>query len=252
MWFVGDLVNRGPDSLGMLRWVVEQGDSANSVLGNHQLHLLAQREGILGARRRDTLRDVLGAPDARTLCDWVAARPFTARVGSFLLVHAGLHPRRTVPEAERRATAAAEALRGDRRGFLEALYVARGDRPGSGQPTGKRARRLVRAARDARVLTGIRGVNAAGKPRFGFDGAPETLPPRRRPWFEAVRLPAGLTVLFGHWAALGLTSAPAGDGRVVGLDSGCVWGGFLTALRLEDGAFVLEPTARGDRRSPAS
>lgn len=240
MWFVGDLVNRGPDSLAILRWVVEQGDSARSVLGNHDLHLLAQREGLLATRPRDTLTEVLGAPDARTLCDWIAARPFTARVGSFLLVHAGLHPRWGVAESERRAAAAAEALDRDRRGFLRALYAAR-----SGK-TGKSAGEFAAAGRDARVLTGIRAVNGAGRPRFDFDGAPEAMPAGRRPWFERVTIPAGLTVLFGHWAALGLTSCPAGEGRVVGLDSGCVWGGFLTALRLDDGAFVLEPTAPGD------
>lgn len=249
IWFVGDLVNRGPDSLGMLRWVVEQGDSANSVLGNHDLHLLAQREGILGTRRRDTLAPVLGAADSRRLCEWVARRPFTARVGPFLLVHAGLHPAWAVPEAERRAAAAAEALRGDRRGFLEALYAARGD--GRPRPrSGRRARRLADPARDASVLTRIRAVNREGAPRFGFNGSPDTMPPRRRPWFEKARIPAGLTVLFGHWAALGLISARAGDGRVIGLDSGCVWGGFLTAVRLEDGAFAIEPTAPGDGRWP--
>ncbi len=223
----------------MLRWALEQGDSVDAVLGNHDLHLLAQREGLLASRPRDTLDAVLSAPDAAELCDWLAMRPFAAREGDYLLAHAGIHPAWSVAEAERRAADATAALRRDPRLFLEALYALRGDGAGF-RESGDRSAAPPGAVADASVLTRIRAVDRTGEPDYGFSGPPEDLPPGRRPWFERARIPRGTTVLFGHWAALGLTASPAGPGRVLGLDSGCVWGGFLTALRLEDEALAVE------------
>ncbi len=241
LWFVGDLVNRGPDSLGMLRWAYRHRDSLVCVLGNHELHLLAQREGVIPARRRDTLAPLLAAPDADELCDWVAGLPFVHRENGFLLVHAGLLPRWDLAAVEAAGAAAREALARDRRGFLRALYSLRGDilpehdRKSPGDDPD-------RAVAAASVFTRVRIVDGEGTPSFEFDGAPESIPPGHRPWFEGLSLPDELTVLFGHWAALGLMVA----GRAVGLDSGCVWNGSLTALRLEDGELRIQPAAEGD------
>lgn len=244
LWFVGDLVNRGPDSLGMLRWAYRNRESIECVLGNHELHLLAQREGVIPARPRDTLARVLEAPDAGELCDWVAGLPFVRRERGYLLVHAGVPPGWRLPEIESAGRAAREALADDRPGFLRALYSFRGDRPASdGGPA--LADGFGAAVAAASVFTRIRTVDATGEPSYDFDGAPETIPAGHRPWFESAPLPEGLTVLFGHWAALGLLVSE----RVVCLDSGCVWGGSLTAFRLE-GGLVIQAAAAGDGRRP--
>ncbi len=243
LWFVGDLVNRGPDSLGMLRWAYRRRDSLVCVLGNHELHLLAQHEGVIPARGRDTLEPLLAAPDAAALCDWVAGLPFVHRENGFLLVHAGVPSGWDLPQIESGGRAANRALAQDRVRFLRALYSLRGDRPGdAGELPGNGAGEAVRAAS---VFTRIRIVNADGRPAFDFDGVPETIPPGHRPWFEGLSLPGDLTVLFGHWAALGLMVSD----RAVCLDSGCVWNGSLTALRLEDGELRIQPAAAGDGRS---
>ena len=242
LWFVGDLVNRGPDSLGMLRWGYRHRDSLVSVLGNHDLHLLAQREGVIPARPRDTLAPVLEAPDVEELCDWVAELPFVHREGGHLLVHAGVLPGWGLTEIESGGKAASEALARDRVGFLRALYALRGDGPAGDGPSCEND--FSAAVTAASVFTRIRIADRAGRPAFDFDGAPENIPPGHRPWFEGVSLPDGLTVLFGHWAALGVMVS----GGAVCLDSGCVWNGSLTALRLEDGALRIQPAAPGDGR----
>ena len=244
LWFVGDLVNRGPDSLGMLRWAYRHRESVVCVLGNHDLHLLAQREGVIPARPRDTLGPLLAAPDAGELCDWVAGLPFVHRENGYLLVHAGLRPGWSLAEVEAAAAAASEGLSRDRPGFLRTLYALRGDRlPEDGEESA--GGDLGRAATAASVFTRIRIVDGEGTPSFEFDGVAEAIPPGHRPWFECLSLPEEVTVLFGHWAALGLMVSA----RAVGLDSGCVWNGSLTALRLEDGEFRIQPAATGDGRS---
>ena len=244
MWFVGDLVNRGPDSLAMLRWACGHRDSVACVLGNHDLHLLAQHEGVISARRRDTLAPVLAAPDADELCDWLAGLPFVHREDGFLMVHAGVLPGWSLSDIEAAGAAARTALARDRSGFLRALYSLRGDRPSDGPGGGLPGAgdHDAAAVAAASVFTRIRIVDGAGTPSFDFDGVPETIPAGHRPWFESVLLPEGLTVLFGHWAALGLMVSE----RAVCLDSGCVWDGSLTAFRLDDGALRIQPAAAGD------
>ena len=199
---------------------------------------------MIPARPRDTLAPLLAAPDAGELCDWVAGLPFVHRENGFLLVHAGLLPEWTLVELEAAGAAASEGLSRDRPGFLRALYSLRGDRPPE-DDDGSGGDALGRAVTAASVFTRIRIVDGEGTPSFDFDGVPEAIPPGHRPWFEGLSLPGDLTVLFGHWAALGLMVAePA-----VCLDSGCVWNGSLTALRLEDGALRIQPAAAGDGRS---
>lgn len=243
IWLVGDLVNRGPDSLGMLRWARDQGDSVRMVLGNHDLHLLAQHAGVSDARKSDTLGPVLRDPEADDLCDFVAARPFLHEEDGFVMVHAGWLPAWDLAEARRRAAAAREALAADRRGFLERLYAVRGDGRRAAAAEGAPA---DYAAEAASVLTRVRLVGRSGEPEYSFDRPPEAAPEGSAPWFARVRLPEDRTVLFGHWAALGLY---VGE-RVVGLDSGCVWGGWLTAYRLEDGALRFARPAAGEARRP--
>ena len=243
--FAGDLVNRGPDSLGMLRWARDRGDSVVSVLGNHDLHLLARREGVLPDNRRDTLTPVLEAPDADELCDWVAANPFVHREGRFLLVHAGFLPEWDLGEIRRRAALAEGAIRSDRRGFLESLYALR-RRPAAGPADTPAPGAAAEGVHAASIFTRIRIVDRAGNPDFEFDGPPEEIPSGYRPWFRQARAAAERTVLFGHWAALGLTVA---EGAVC-LDSGCVWDGSLTALRLDDGELRIQQAVPGDGRPP--
>lgn len=233
--FLGDLVNRGPKNVEMLRWMVAQGPSVNSVLGNHDLHLLARARGLADAKKRDTVGDVLTAPDHVVLLEWLRARPLLLREGPFVLVHAGIPPGMTLAEAETEAAALSHGLRGpeadtllrDLRRPVRAWSSARADGPG--------ARRRI--ALQGFVL--LRSCLADGTPDPVFSGALAELPPGRRAWFDfdpASR--AGVTVLCGHWAALGVHRAAG----LLSLDTGCVWGRELTALRLEDGHLISTPT----------
>jgi bis(5'-nucleosyl)-tetraphosphatase (symmetrical) len=224
LWFVGDLVNRGRASLQVLRTVRALGAAATAVLGNHDLHLLARAAGVAEARRRDTVEDVLSAPDREELIPWLRSRPLLHREERFVLVHAGIPPRWTVEEAESRARAAEAVLRGPASARFLAAYSRRAAEPPDRDEAG------IRAA-DAYSLTNLRAVDADGAPVHGFKGPPSEAPEGCVPWFRApARRSAGATVVFGHWAALGLLVEP----RILALDSGCVWGGRLTAVRLAD------------------
>jgi bis(5'-nucleosyl)-tetraphosphatase (symmetrical) len=254
LWLVGDLVNRGPDSLGVLRWTAESSERLGgrfvAVLGNHDVHLLARAAGVAGPKRRDTLERLLEAPDRDELLGWLGRRPLFHREGDTFLVHAGLLPAWSVAEAEARARAAEAALQGPEAAALLARYGARGGKrsqersadasgpspEGAALPEARAGTELPEelAGPDEAlaVFTSLRAVDAGGAPCFGFTGPPQDAPPGLVPWFEAPeRRSAAATGVFGHWAALGLRFAPG----VRALDSGCVWGGSLTALRLEDG-----------------
>jgi bis(5'-nucleosyl)-tetraphosphatase (symmetrical) len=239
LWLVGDLVNRGPDSLGVLRWAREiserLGERFVAVLGNHEVHLLARAAGVAEPRPQDTLDELLAAPDRDRLVSWVRRLPLLHRDGDTLLFHGGLLPSWTADQAEALAREVEAVLRrpdGDR---LLACYASRDgdfdDDCHGGEPG-------ARAGCALAVLTLLRVVRPDGRPRCGFTGRPEEAPAGDRPWFEVPgRKSAGLRVVFGHWATLGLHVAPP----VHALDSGCVWGGALTALRLEDGALFQAP-----------
>ena len=226
LWFVGDLVNRGPASADAVRTVRGLGRRAVVVLGNHDLHLLARAAGLAGAKRRDTLDDVLTAPDRDALCAWLRARPLLHREGTYVLVHAGLLPTWTPAAAQRLAAAAARALRGP--GGL-AVAAAAGERPPPRPPQALRG--AARHAAVAAALTSLRTLRADGTPDWQFKGPPADAPRGRVPWFAAPdRRSSGVTVVFGHWAALGLHLGA----HAVGVDTGCVWGDALSAVRLED------------------
>jgi bis(5'-nucleosyl)-tetraphosphatase (symmetrical) len=223
LWFVGDLVNRGPKSLDVVRFVRGLGQAAVSVLGNHDLHLVAQHEGIERPRPDDTLDELLRAPDAGELVDWMRRRPMMHVEGSHALVHAGLLPQWSVAKAARLAGEVEAALRGsDYRSFLGNMYGSTPDAWNDGLAGWDRLRVIVNA------MTRMRFCSAEGKMEFREKG---TQPPAGfRAWYE-LRNDAH-TIVCGHWSALGLRREPG----LAALDSGCVWGGKLTALRLEDGA----------------
>ncbi|HEV3106108.1 MAG TPA: symmetrical bis(5'-nucleosyl)-tetraphosphatase [Trinickia sp.] len=224
LWFAGDLINRGPDSLATLRDVAGLGARAKVVLGNHDLHLLAVAAGIRQMKERDTLADILAAPDAPELLDWLRHRPFAHFENGMLMVHAGVLPQWDVTLALELADELQRALRApDWRETLKDLY---GNEPRRWTPDLKRNDRM-RVAFNA--FTRIRFCTPDGTMEFASNGGPDAAPPGHLPWFDAPgRRTADVTVVFGHWAALGLMLRD----NLVGLDSGCVWGNKLSAVRL--------------------
>ncbi|TNF37306.1 MAG: symmetrical bis(5'-nucleosyl)-tetraphosphatase [Deltaproteobacteria bacterium] len=236
LWVVGDLVNRGPQSLEVLRWMREHDEAVVAVLGNHDLHLLARHAGVIQASRSDTLAPVLEAPDVDALIEWLAARPIAHADGDLLMIHAGLLPTWSRETAIALASEIEAELRGPyRTDFLHALYHERPKRFRPNQHL--RNRRLAAAA----VFTRLRAVDAEGQMVPRFKGPPDSVCDGQVPWFlHPERKSADTTIVFGHWATLGLWI----DDRVVALDSGCVWGGSLTAFRLEDRAVFSVPVTR--------
>lgn len=227
LWLVGDLVNRGPRSLDVLRWGAEQGDRLVAVLGNHDLHLLARSAGVAPPRRRDSLEEVLGAPDRDDLIGWLRTRPLLHREGGFILVHAGLFPEWTPRQATELARETEAALRdGGAPGLLAGIDRKSDERWDEALADGHRARAALAA------FARLRTLQPDGRMCGSFSGPPDEAPDGCRPWFDVPeRRSRGETVIFGHWAALGLWLH---DG-VAGLDTGCAWGRELTALRLDDG-----------------
>lgn len=225
LWFVGDLVNRGPGSLAALRLVRELGDNAVVVLGNHDLHLLALAHGVHRRRKSDTLDEVLAAPDRERLLEWLLTRPLAHAEGGDLMVHAGVVPQWTVELTLQLAQAVSAALRHDPRTLFEHMY---GDEP---ERWDERLAGFERLRFTINVLTRLRLCTADGRVELDAkEGTPPSPPSPLRPWFEhPARRSRSARVIFGHWSALGLVQ----DHGVVGLDTGCVWGGALTALDLD-------------------
>jgi len=221
LWFVGDLVNRGPRSLEVLRFVKELGERAIVVLGNHDLHLVAQHEGFERKRKDDTFTDVLEAPDAKELVDWLRARPMMHAEGGWAMVHAGLLPGWSISRALSLGKEVQTALGANNyREFLAHMYGSEPERWDDGLAGWDRLRVIVNA------MTRMRFCKPDGTMEFHSTGA--KAPAGYRPWHEG-RVD-GQGIVFGHWSSAGLQL----DHRIAGLDTGCVWGGPLTALRLED------------------
>lgn len=235
LWFVGDLVNRGPASLATLRFVRDLGEAALTTLGNHDLHLLAFAHGFVKGRGDDTLGDVLAAPDRDSLLDWLRRRPMLHVEANYVLVHAGLLPQWDIATAKALAGEVEAELRGPRhREFLANLYGSRPDRWSDGLRGIERLRVIVNA------MTRMRFCTPEGVMEFSTKGETEESPAGYLPWFEVPgRKSAGHTVICGHWSALGLRIAP----NLLALDSGCVWGGKLSAVRLEDRRLYQVPCA---------
>ncbi|KVO98224.1 bis(5'-nucleosyl)-tetraphosphatase (symmetrical) [Burkholderia ubonensis] len=223
-WIAGDVVNRGPASLAALRELVDLGPRATVVLGNHDLHLLAVAAGIRTERPGDTIGEILDAPDAEALLEWVRHRPFAHFEHGMLLVHAGVLPQWDVTLALELADELQRALRApDWRDTLSHLY---GNDPNQWHPNLKKRDRM-RVAFNA--FTRIRFCTPDGAMEFRTSGGPSSAPPAYLPWFDVPgRRTEDVTVVFGHWAALGLMLRD----NVIALDSGCVWGNQLSAVRL--------------------
>ena len=226
--FVGDLVNRGPNSLATLRLIRSLGDRAQAVLGNHDLHLLAAAHGIRKLHRQDTLAQILEAPDCDELLDWLRQRPLALLENGHLLLHAGALPQWSATRTLALAQEVETALRGpDWVAFLHEMY---GNEPTRWDDTlqgSARLRCIVNA------LTRLRFCTADGAMEFTAKESSGTTLPGYLPWFDVPRRQTeDVTVVFGHWSTLGLTVRP----NLIGLDTGCVWGGQLTAVRLEDRA----------------
>ena len=226
LWLVGDLVNRGPGSLEVLRLVKGLGDSAITVLGNHDLHLLAVAEGVAELHRSDTLNEVLNAHDRDELLHWLRNQRLLHAEGGYVLVHAGLLPQWSVEQAVSLAHEVEHALRGENHAVFLARMYGNAPHQWDDKLTGyKRLRVVVNAFTRMRICT------KEGEMEFRFKGEVENIPAGYLPWFDVPgRASRDATVIVGHWSALGLLLRK----DVIALDTGCLWGGPLTAIRLED------------------
>jgi bis(5'-nucleosyl)-tetraphosphatase (symmetrical) len=227
LWFTGDLVNRGPQSLEALRFVKSLGERAICVLGNHDLHLLALAAGADRHKSADTLDAVLSAPDREELLQWLRQRPLLHHDEAlgFTLVHAGLPPQWDLATAGRCAQELETALRGaDYAEFFRHMY---GNQPARWSPELQGYERLRFIVN---CFTRLRFVSAGGDLDLASKGAPGTQPEGYLPWFAAPgRKSAELHIVFGHWSTVGEVNGH----NVYPLDTGCVWGGRLSALRLD-------------------
>jgi bis(5'-nucleosyl)-tetraphosphatase (symmetrical) len=228
--FVGDLVNRGPASLDTLRQIRAFGDMANVVLGNHDLHLLATANGIRKPHRSDTLQEILDAPDREELLDWLRHRPLALFKRGHLLVHAGVLPQWTAQQTVALAHEVESVLRGpDWVDFLAEMYGNTPARWDDGLQGADRLRCIVNG------LTRTRFCSPDGTMDFTSVESADAASEGHLPWFDVPgRRTADVVVVFGHWSTMGLTLRP----NLIGLDTGCVWGGKLTAVRLEDRAVL--------------
>jgi bis(5'-nucleosyl)-tetraphosphatase (symmetrical) len=238
LWLVGDLVNRGPKSLQVLRWAHRRskrlGDRMVVVLGNHDLHLLAVDRGINPMRSLDTLQPILEAPDRKRLLRWLRRQPFLHRDGDLILVHAGFPPDWSLKKVEKRARRL-DAAMGTK---MEKLVLARSVKKS------KRTEEVNRLRESCQAFTLLRSCRKDGR-HCEFSGPPEQAPEECQPWYRLWKPEEkGVTVVCGHWAAQGLKVRPG----MIALDSACVWGGAMTAMRLEDGKLVqqrvVEPASK--------
>jgi bis(5'-nucleosyl)-tetraphosphatase (symmetrical) len=229
VWFTGDLVNRGPQSLKVLRLVRTLGPRAVTVLGNHDLHLVAAHARGK-ARAKDTFHDVLEAPDAAEWIGWLRRQPLVHVEGRWAMVHAGLAPQWSLPQAVAICAAASRQIASRRSDafFRDHMY---GDAPDTWSDALRgwdRLRFVINCCTRLRVCT------PGGRLVLDYTGAPRAAPAPARPWFALPnRASRRATIVFGHWSTLGRVHWPAH--RVYGLDTGCVWGRKLTAVRLGDG-----------------
>jgi bis(5'-nucleosyl)-tetraphosphatase (symmetrical) len=228
LWLLGDLVNRGPASLATLRTLIGLGDAATCLLGNHDLHLLAAHHGVRRPHGGDTLDDILGATDRAALMDWLRHQRMAVFEAGWLMVHAGVAPQWSRDDVLQLAAEIEAVLRGpELPDFLHAMY---GNEPARWNP-GLRGNDRLRFTVNA--LTRLRFCTADGEMDFKTKDGAGAAPAGFMPWFDVPgRLTADTPVAFGHWSTLGLVNRPG----LLALDTGCVWGGRLTAARVLDGA----------------
>jgi len=235
LWFVGDLVNRGPQSLETLRFIKSLGQSAVSVLGNHDIHLLAVYYGLRAASKSPTLDAVLSAPDAPDLIHWLQQQPLLFTTDKHILVHAGVYPLWDLATAQQLATEVSRHIASiDSTDAMAAVYGETVDH-WSDVVDGTQRLRFA-----ANCFTRMRFCDAGARLDLKHNGAPGSQPTALRPWFEITNtMLSDYTVLFGHWASLGFHRGS----RAIGLDSGCAWGNRLSALRLSDQQLFSVPAA---------
>ncbi|MDQ3796163.1 MAG: symmetrical bis(5'-nucleosyl)-tetraphosphatase [Pseudomonadota bacterium] len=227
LWLVGDLVNRGPKSLETLRFVKDLGEAALCVLGNHDLHLLAEHVGARQTKPGSSLRAVLEAHDREELIDWLRRRPLLHHDETlgYTMLHAGLVPQWDLATARTCAAEVEHLLRGG--DYQQLMYNMYGDQPdfwSASLTDWPRARVIIN------VFTRLRYCDAEGRMDMHASGPPGNQPSHLMPWFQVPdRRNKDINIVFGHWAALGYHRAPG----IIALDSGCVWGGALTAVRLD-------------------
>jgi bis(5'-nucleosyl)-tetraphosphatase (symmetrical) len=257
IYLLGDLVNRGPDSLSLLQTLSDMGDSARCLLGNHDLHLLMVGYGLRAQHRGDTLDAILQSPQRTAWLDWVRHQHMALQVEGWLLVHAGVLPQWTVTRTLELAGEVEQALRSPQwMDFLTGMY---GNTPALWHEDlqgNDRLRVIVNA------LTRLRFCSPKGEMEFQTKGAASTAPQGFMPWFHVPgRLSAGTPIAFGHWSTVGLDALDTGPSlreNTLALDTGCVWGGCLTAARLGQTAGAYELIAVGceamqkDKKNPAS
>ncbi len=224
LWFTGDLINRGPHSLATLRDVIALGERAITVLGNHELHLLGVAAGVQKIHAGDTLAEILEAPDAAELIDWVRHRPVAHYANGMLLVHAGVLPQWDIKQTLALAHELETALRdANWKASIGHLFGAQPERWHDALTDYERLRMI------ANVFTRIRFCRADGSLEFSAKGTPSHAADHLMPWFDLPnRRTCETTIVFGHWAALGLMMRD----NLCGLDSGCVWGKQLSAVTL--------------------
>jgi bis(5'-nucleosyl)-tetraphosphatase (symmetrical) len=224
---LGDLVNRGPRSLAVLKRMRDLGSAAVGLLGNHDLHLLAVAQGVRGAHRSDTFGDVLEAADRDEWIEWVRQRPLADEACGWLVVHAGVVPQWDAAQTIALAREVEAMLRGaDLEAFLRVMYGNAPYRWGDDLRGADRWRFVIN------VMTRIRFCSADGTLEFATKGDSDAAPRGYLPWFDVPgRRTAGTPVAIGHWSTLGLVNRP----DLLALDTGCVWGGALTAVRVDGG-----------------
>lgn len=238
LWLVGDLINRGPHSLAVLRWMRAHNHCTTTVLGNHDLHALAVHEGFVEPHRNDTLEELFAAEDRDQLFDWLRLQSLTHAESGYLMVHAGLLPQWDAPKARILAHEVETVLRGpDYRNFLANMY---GNQPDHWEEnlSGMGRLRVITNA-----MTRLRVCTPDGRMEFRFKGEPRDIPDGYMPWFEIKsRKSRKDALIVGHWSALGLVVRK----HFIALDSGCLWGGKLSAVRLEDRKVFQVPRAPED------
>ena len=238
LWLVGDIVNRGPDSLLLLRFLREMNDAVVAVLGNHDLHLLVVAEGFARAQPGDTLQGVLNAPDRDELLHWLRHQRLLHVSGDYVMVHAGLLPSWSVMQAANLAQEAESFLHNkdheEFRKFCSHMYGNQPDQWSASLEGYERIRVIINAMTRMRVCT------YDGRMDFTFKGRVEDIPIDYLPWFDVPgRASKEATVICGHWSALSLQV----KSNLIALDTGCMWGGSLTAIRLEDRRVFQVPCA---------
>jgi bis(5'-nucleosyl)-tetraphosphatase (symmetrical) len=241
LWFVGDLVNRGPDSLDVLRFVKSLGERTVVVLGNHDLHLLTVAAGFVKPHRSDTLDEILNAPDCEELLAWLRHRPILHRDLGYTMIHAGLLPSWTIHQAQALAIEVESALRGPHHlEFLANLYGNQPNRWRDDLMGWDRLRIIVNAFTRLRICT------PDGELEYSHKGEIADIPAGYLPWSDAPgRRSANETIICGHWSAQGLRL----ESNLLALDTGCLWGQCLSAVRLEDrGLFQVACSEFSDSR----